>query len=111
MRQITLPALAVLLFACLFAGCYEPYPADLDTITLNVTIGRTTPAELIMALGEPSSREKVSGDDLYTFSFKRSVLRLFVDMPGSENDKIVMIDGADDVLRATFSGGVLTSAY
>ncbi|MDR2406429.1 MAG: hypothetical protein LBE27_08685 [Deltaproteobacteria bacterium] len=92
-------------------SCYKPYPADLDTLSLNLIIGQSTPADIISVLGEPSSRDRSSGYDTYIFTFSRVVLRVFVDMPGSDDDKILMIDGAEDPLHATFSNGVLTSAY
>jgi hypothetical protein len=109
-RLLTLAAAATLCALFAFA-CYKPYPADLDTMNLTVVIGRTTPADMILVLGEPSSHVYDAGTDTYVFTFRRSVLSLFVDSPGQENDKTMIIDGAEDQLTATFFDDVLTGVW
>jgi hypothetical protein len=110
MKKILL-TLSVFLLLAISTSCYKPYPGDLNTVNLNLIIGQSTPADIINVLGEPSSRDSLSGYDTYTFRFYRTVVRVFVDYPGFEHDKILMIDGAEDQLHATFTDGVLTSAY
>jgi hypothetical protein len=111
MKKLPLLAILCLAPALAVSACWKPNPADLETISISVTIGQTRPEELISVLGNPSSIQTVSGSQEYKFTFYRSILRLFVDAPGSDNDRIMMIDGAEDPLHAIFDQGVLTNVY
>jgi outer membrane protein assembly factor BamE (lipoprotein component of BamABCDE complex) len=104
-----IPVIILSLFAI---SCLQPYPSGVNTLTLNLTIGSTRPAEIVEILGSPSYVENVSGYETYSFNYTGSVLRVYVDMPSGQDDKIIMINGASDVLHTTFNNdGVLASAY
>ncbi|MDR2340255.1 MAG: hypothetical protein LBF40_09035 [Deltaproteobacteria bacterium] len=111
MRKILLPALFSILLCFLAVSCWKPYPGDLEVATLHLTIGRSLPADIIAVLGEPKSHESLDGKDTYVFGFYRTALRVFVGVPGAQDDKIIMIDGAEDNLHAVFTEGVLTEAW